>query len=127
MSSSCNPISAFVAVVNSHIWQQSWLLQRVNLPGLSVDFDFFTRSSYLFAVSYTHLDVYKRQVYVLLVLVGMFLVSLEGLYDLETNFTAALTCISNVGPGLGDVYKRQAGRGLRGGSGAGPQPHRSEL
>ena len=42
-------------------------------------------------------------VYVLLVLVGMFLVSLEGLYDLETNFTAALTCISNVGPGLGHV------------------------
>ena len=42
-------------------------------------------------------------VYVLLVLVGMFLVSLEGLYDLETNFTAVLTCISNVGPGLGHV------------------------
>ena len=39
-------------------------------------------------------------VYVLLVLAGMFLVSLEGLYDLETNFTAVLTCISNVGPGL---------------------------
>ena len=42
-------------------------------------------------------------VYVLLVLAGMFLVSLEGLYDLETNFTAVLTCISNVGPGLGHV------------------------
>ncbi len=42
-------------------------------------------------------------VYVLLVLAGMFLVSMEGLYDLETNFTAALTCISNVGPGLGHV------------------------
>lgn len=42
-------------------------------------------------------------VYVLLVLVGMFLVSLEGLYDLETNITAVLTCISNVGPGLGHV------------------------
>ena len=41
--------------------------------------------------------------YVLLVLAGMFLVSLEGLYDLETNFTAVLTCISNVGPGLGHV------------------------
>ena len=40
---------------------------------------------------------------VLLVLAGMFLVSLEGLYDLETNFTAVLTCISNVGPGLGHV------------------------
>ena len=42
-------------------------------------------------------------VYVLLVLAGLFLVSLEGLYDLETNFTAVLTCISNVGPGLGHV------------------------
>ena len=42
-------------------------------------------------------------VYVLLVLAGMFLVSLEGLYDLETNCTAVLTCISNVGPGLGHV------------------------
>ena len=42
-------------------------------------------------------------VYVLLVLAGMFLGSLEGLYDLETNFTAVLTCISNVGPGLGHV------------------------
>lgn len=37
-----------LAVVNYHIWQQSWLLQRVNLPGLLLDFDFFTRSSYLF-------------------------------------------------------------------------------
>ena len=42
-------------------------------------------------------------VYVLRVLAGMFRVSLEGLYDLETNFTAVLTCISNVGPGLGHV------------------------
>ena len=42
-------------------------------------------------------------VYVLLVLAGMFLVSLEGVYDLENNFTAVLTCISNVGPGLGHV------------------------
>ena len=33
----------------------------------------------------------------------MFLISLEGRYDVETNFTAALTCISNVGPGLGHV------------------------
>ena len=44
-------------------------------------------------------------VYVLLVLAGMFLVSLEGLYDLETNFTAVLTCISNVGPGW-DMWAR---------------------
>ena len=42
-------------------------------------------------------------VYVALVLLGGFLVSLEGLYDVETNLTAALTCVSNVGPGLGSV------------------------
>ncbi len=39
--------------------------------------------------------------YVLLVIVGSMLISFEGLYDLETNFTSALTCVSNVGPGLG--------------------------
>lgn len=32
-----------LAVVNYHIWQQSWLSQRVSLLGLSTDFDFFTR------------------------------------------------------------------------------------
>ena len=37
-----------LAVVNYHIWQQSWLSQRVSLLGLSTDFDFFTRSGYLF-------------------------------------------------------------------------------
>ena len=41
--------------------------------------------------------------YVLLIVLGAVLVSLEGLYDLETNFTAVLTCVSNVGPGLGAV------------------------
>ena len=42
-------------------------------------------------------------VYVTLVLCGALLISFEGLYDLETNFTAALTCVSNVGPGFGAV------------------------
>lgn len=42
-------------------------------------------------------------VYFALVFAGMFLISLEGKYDLETNFTAALTCMSNVGPGFGAV------------------------
>ncbi len=41
--------------------------------------------------------------YVLLIVLGAALLSLEGLYDVETNFTAALTCVSNVGPGLGAV------------------------
>ena len=39
--------------------------------------------------------------YILLVIIGAVLLSMEGLYDLETNLTAALTCVSNVGPGLG--------------------------
>ncbi len=42
-------------------------------------------------------------VYVLLVILGSVIISFDGLYDLETNFTAALTCVSNVGPGLGAV------------------------
>ena len=42
-------------------------------------------------------------VYVALILVGALAASLLGSYDLETNFTAALTCVSNVGPGLGAV------------------------
>ena len=41
--------------------------------------------------------------YILLILLGAVLVSLEGLYDVQTNLTAALTCVSNVGPGLGAV------------------------
>ena len=39
--------------------------------------------------------------YILLIIIGAVLLSMEGLYDLETNLTAALTCVSNVGPGLG--------------------------
>lgn len=42
-------------------------------------------------------------VYMLLIVLGGVLVSLEGLYDIETNLTAALTCVSNVGPGFGTV------------------------
>ncbi len=42
-------------------------------------------------------------VYLLVLLLGWILISFEGLYDLETNFTAALACISNVGPGMGAV------------------------
>ena len=41
--------------------------------------------------------------YVLLIVTGAVLISLEGQFDVETNFTAALTCMSNVGPGLGAV------------------------
>ena len=42
-------------------------------------------------------------IYIVLMIAGGFLLSLEGLYDVQTNLTAALTCVSNVGPGLGAV------------------------
>ncbi|MBE5804420.1 MAG: TrkH family potassium uptake protein [Clostridiales bacterium] len=42
-------------------------------------------------------------VYVILIILGAVLLSFNGLYDFETNFTAAVTCVSNVGPGLGAV------------------------
>lgn len=42
-------------------------------------------------------------VYMALIVLGSVIVSFDGLYDLETNVTAALTCVSNVGPGLGAV------------------------
>ncbi len=41
--------------------------------------------------------------YVLLLLLGTLVISLDNKYDLETNFTAVLSCISNIGPGLGAV------------------------
>lgn len=39
--------------------------------------------------------------YVALIFVGAFALSLDGVYGFVENFTAALTCVSNVGPGLG--------------------------
>ena len=41
--------------------------------------------------------------YVALVFAGAFLVSLDGKFDVITHLTASLTCVSNVGPGLGAV------------------------
>ena len=38
--------------------------------------------------------------YMLILLLGTLLISLDG-FDTATNFTAALTCLSNMGPGLG--------------------------
>ena len=40
--------------------------------------------------------------YVAIVLAGTLIVSLDG-FDFTTNFTSALTCVSNVGPGLNIV------------------------
>ncbi len=41
--------------------------------------------------------------FVALALLGTLVISLQTPYDFETNFTAALTCVSNVGPGFGAV------------------------
>ena len=41
--------------------------------------------------------------YIVLILAGGFIMSLFSGYDLTTNLSAALTCVSNVGPGLGAV------------------------
>ena len=41
--------------------------------------------------------------YFALVLVGAFLLSLDGRFNVLTNLSASLTCVSNVGPGLGAV------------------------
>ncbi len=40
-------------------------------------------------------------VYVAMVLIGAMLISFDGKYDLISNFTAALTCVSNIGPCFG--------------------------
>ena len=52
--------------------------------------------------------------YFALVLAGGFVMSLEGKFDIVTNLTASLTCVSNVGPGLGSVSETFAGYGLLG-------------
>ena len=41
--------------------------------------------------------------YVCLVIIGAFVMSIGSGYDLITNLSASLTCVSNVGPGLGGV------------------------
>jgi trk system potassium uptake protein TrkH len=45
--------------------------------------------------------------YIALVLLGAFAVSLEGKYDMISNITASLTCVSNVGPGLSKLGPTQ--------------------
>ena len=54
--------------------------------------------------------------YVALVLIGGFILSLFSHYDLVTNLSASLTCVSNVGPGLGAVgpVENFAGYGIVG-------------
>ena len=47
----------------------------------------------------------------LLLLGCMFIVSFDG-FDFATNFTAALSCMSNVGPGLGRISPAGFGLGM---------------
>lgn len=42
-------------------------------------------------------------VYLALLMAGLFLISLQSPFDFETNLTATITCVSNVGPGFGAV------------------------
>ena len=42
-------------------------------------------------------------VYLLLIILGAFAVSMDNTHDLVENLTSALTCVSNVGPGFGRV------------------------
>lgn len=52
--------------------------------------------------------------YITLILVGGFIMSLGSQYDIVTNLSASLTCVSNVGPGLGAVgpVENYAGYGI---------------
>ena len=52
--------------------------------------------------------------YIVLILVGGFIMSLGSNYDITTNLSASLTCVSNVGPGLGSVgpVENYAGYGV---------------
>jgi trk system potassium uptake protein TrkH len=45
--------------------------------------------------------------YVILTLIGAFVVSLDGRFDLLSNLSASITCVSNVGPGFGAVGPTQ--------------------
>ena len=50
-------------------------------------------------------------VYVSLVLFGSLLISLEGHFGVQENFSGALTCVSNVGPAFGAIASDFAGYG----------------
>jgi len=66
-------------------------VEVVRIDGRAVEESILTQVS-LFAV-----------MYFAIVLLGAFLLSLGGKYDVLTHLTASLTCVSNVGPGFGAV------------------------
>lgn len=70
-------------------------VQVVRLDGKAVDEPMLAQVA-VFAVAYFAL-----------IILGTFLLSLEGQFDFETHFSAALTCVSNVGPGFAAVGPTQ--------------------
>ena len=66
-------------------------VEVIRIDGKAVDESILTQVSH-FAL-----------MYIALVLLGAFLLSLDGHYDAITHLSASLTCVSNVGPGLGSV------------------------
>lgn len=52
--------------------------------------------------------------YITLILAGSFVMALGSGYDLITNLSASLTCVSNVGPGFGGVASSFSGYGIIG-------------
>ena len=40
--------------------------------------------------------------YIVILILGTLIISIDG-FTLETNFTATLSCLSNIGPGFGSV------------------------
>jgi len=74
----------------------------VRLDGKAVDENMLTEML-IFAVTY-----------VALVIVGGFLLSLEGKFAVQDNLSAALTCVSNVGPAFGALASDFASYGIFG-------------
>lgn len=88
-------VSRFIMLVKSAASDVSRMIHprrvtRIQLDGSRVE------SGTLKAV-YTYFLIY-----VLIIVAGTMVVSLDG-YDMTTNFTAALACISNIGPGMGQI------------------------
>ena len=59
--------------------------------------------------SVLHQTMVYAFIYIVLILLGMFLVSFDSRYGFAENFTAALTCMNNVGPALGGISSSFAG------------------
>ncbi|MBQ9251778.1 MAG: TrkH family potassium uptake protein [Clostridia bacterium] len=77
-------------------------VQVIRLDGKAVDENMLNQIA-IFAI-----------VYITLVIAGGFLLSLEGKFSAMDNLSAALTCVSNVGPAFGALASDFAGYGIWG-------------